>query len=248
MLLQLEAHRLVVSKNLAIFLEAASSGRSISGEGNRLNGSDVNDRPYTVKVWQYGERNVCAKMSILFLMFQKPWKVRYFKYFRRNEADKTKKKLRKRNKLIAIELPFESRFQSLPRRREESFTIFSRKIYKTNDRWSSVENFPMSFVGNFCAASLIHGYDTHDAQVWKMCSPLLVDRGRAFFTVVSRGVTASMCILAIYKASHLRRFFARLVYVSPAVVIIPLPSGRFSLHAIASRYHPPSRRSRLYKV
>lgn len=57
---------------------------------------------------------------------------------------------------------------------------------------------------------------------------------RAFFTVVGRGVTATTCILAIYKGSLSRlslvRLFARRGCVGTALVIIPLPSGRFSRH------------------
>lgn len=69
-----------------------------------------------------------AEVSISFLMFAKLREMRYFEYFasskHRIEADKTKKKLRKRGKLIVIKLLLGSRFQTLRQRREESFTIF----------------------------------------------------------------------------------------------------------------------------
>jgi len=234
MLLQLEARRPVASKNLAIFLEAASSGRSVSGEVNWLNGPDVNDRSHTVKVWQYDEMfvrrgvDIVLDVSEIFERF-----VISNRFVEIVEIDKTKKNLE--YKLIAIKLPFEI---SIPPLKKGG--IFSREKYKASDRWSSVRKFPVSFVRNFRVTSLTRSTDTilTIAQVWKMCSPILINRDHAFFIVVGRGVTASTCILAIYKASHLRRLFARRVCVRPAVVIIPLPSCRFSLHAIASRYHP----------
>jgi hypothetical protein len=88
----------VASKNLAIFLGAASSGRSVSGEVNRLNGSDVNDRPHTVKVWQYGGRNVCSPRCRYLDVSESLCEVRYFKYFdtkrRGSEVDETNNKRR----------------------------------------------------------------------------------------------------------------------------------------------------------
>lgn len=50
--------------SLAIFLGAASSGRSVSEEVNRLDGPDVNPRPHTVKARRYGGRNVFVRRSV----------------------------------------------------------------------------------------------------------------------------------------------------------------------------------------
>lgn len=101
----------------------------------------------------------------------------------------------------------------------------------------------MSFVGNFCATSLIA--DTILTMLkCEKCVRHSWSIAAARFSPSSAEVSLLRRASSRFIKAHvsrLRWLFARRVCVSLAVVIIPLPSGRFSLHAIAL---PPTVTSR----